>query len=614
MRLSFIILITLILIPFSSADIEGDKALNWLLSQQVQGSYDNDIIATSSAILALKNAGYSSQVEESVDYLSSQKNSANCWPKLNCRIKDTAFALLALSAAGEPVDDIIEWLENAQSSSTTKGKWLLQIANAENGQCSIKYNKGQTEITKQVVIEDGKFQSCNNNNWLDLNSCLEPNLLSKYPLITFDIDCNNLDSNAIIVLLFNVGNTYTFVENIESSSGSVTVDNNCYGTSFKGTCNLDSTLYTSYALSKIDKPSSIFFLKSNYDSNNPEHLALLSLITQDQGFIEDLESRQRNDGSFDNSVIKTSLALMTLNNNQEAIDWLESKQDPDGSFGDIFETSFALLALSPTTLVPTCSDNIKNQGEEGIDCGGPCSEECGICNLNDVCDEELGEDSDNCPSDCIGAGASNLCKNGKQDNNEEGIDCGGSCSAKCPSCNNDGICEFDTFGETALQCQNDCSCGDKVCDSTENDELSNTYCPQDCKRAVCNDNGLCELGENEDNCPNDCTISSGSEIEETEEESSFPFVSIIVIIVIGLIIVFSIYYFTKKKGKKPEFNLFGKFGKGKETKENSRKEEPLFKPEIPKFPGSKPSLKSQSKLDEELEKSLEEARKLIKKK
>lgn len=49
----------------------------------------------------------------------------------------------------------------------------------------------------------------------------------------------------------------------------------------------------------------------------------------------------------------------------------------------------------------TCYDNIKNQDEEGIDCGGIC----GVA----------------CPS----------CSDGKQNQDEEGIDCGGPCSKVC---------------------------------------------------------------------------------------------------------------------------------------------------------------------------------------
>ena len=51
--------------------------------------------------------------------------------------------------------------------------------------------------------------------------------------------------------------------------------------------------------------------------------------------------------------------------------------------------------------VPTCYDDIQNQGEEGIDCGGPCP---------------------TCP-------ATTSCYDGLKNQGEEGIDCGGPCPA-----------------------------------------------------------------------------------------------------------------------------------------------------------------------------------------
>lgn len=60
-------------------------------------------------------------------------------------------------------------------------------------------------------------------------------------------------------------------------------------------------------------------------------------------------------------------------------------------------------ALQDHELSPTCFDGIQNQGEEGIDCGGPCP----------PCEEVT-------------------CNDGKRNGDEEGIDCGGSF---CPPCN-----------------------------------------------------------------------------------------------------------------------------------------------------------------------------------
>lgn len=73
---------------------------------------------------------------------------------------------------------------------------------------------------------------------------------------------------------------------------------------------------------------------------------------------------------------------------------------------------------------PTCSDGIQNQGETGVDCGGPCAA---------------------CPT----------CSDGIQNQGETGVDCGGPCSA-CPTCS-DGIQNGD---ETGVDCGGSCSACD----------------------------------------------------------------------------------------------------------------------------------------------------------
>ncbi|MBD3203453.1 hypothetical protein GF327_04105 [Candidatus Woesearchaeota archaeon] len=76
---------------------------------------------------------------------------------------------------------------------------------------------------------------------------------------------------------------------------------------------------------------------------------------------------------------------------------------------------------------PTCNDNEKNQGEEDVDCGGPCRP---------------------CPT----------CDDGLKNQGETGIDCGGPCDA-CPTCF-DGILNQD---EVEIDCGGVC----KVCPSQE---------------------------------------------------------------------------------------------------------------------------------------------------
>lgn len=73
--------------------------------------------------------------------------------------------------------------------------------------------------------------------------------------------------------------------------------------------------------------------------------------------------------------------------------------------------------------VPTCDDLIKNQEEEGVDCGGPCPK-CPTCsdsirNQNEE-DIDCGGPCRPCPS----------CDDGLKNQNETGVDCGG----PCPEC------------------------------------------------------------------------------------------------------------------------------------------------------------------------------------
>ncbi len=90
----------------------------------------------------------------------------------------------------------------------------------------------------------------------------------------------------------------------------------------------------------------------------------------------------------------------------------------------------------------TCFDGIQNQNEEGIDCGGNCD----VCNSDTICfdtcvyanDGECDhgsycEDGTDC-SDCSdGASPSETCVDDVQNQNEEGVDCGGVCSTSCSS-------------------------------------------------------------------------------------------------------------------------------------------------------------------------------------
>lgn len=104
---------------------------------------------------------------------------------------------------------------------------------------------------------------------------------------------------------------------------------------------------------------------------------------------------------------------------------------------------------------PSCNDGIKNQNEEGIDCGGICP-------------------------------ACSSCTDGLMNGDEEGVDCGGSCRTSCeqkcdPECNDKNLCTEDLCvnGKCVYTPIVPC-CGNFVCESSESYET----CPADCNKPV----------------------------------------------------------------------------------------------------------------------------------
>lgn len=140
--------------------------------------------------------------------------------------------------------------------------------------------------------------------------------------------------------------------------------------------------------------------------------------------------------SVDDGTRIFSFTLMSVGGGTTAveIDPDATQEVIDGNFEDV-----GLMATNTSIevtgdAVATCSDGIQNQGEEGIDCGGPC----------EACD---------------------TCMDGVQNGDETGVDCGGSCDP-CPTCT-DGVQNGD---ETGVDCGGSCD----PCDTMGNDEFTLT--------------------------------------------------------------------------------------------------------------------------------------------
>ena len=211
----------------------------------------------------------------------------------------------------------------------------------------------------------------------------------------------------------------------------------------------------------------------------------------------------------------------------------------------------------------SCSDSLDN------DCNGrtdledlSCQEKRGtsitdvICDKDESCEPERGEDADNCPSDCAKDDIDLLCGNGFQDGItfEEGIDCGG----LCPPCGSE----------------------DSITPSQEKDRFE---------------------GENLE-----------APIQTTVEEKGggFPWLAIFIIILIGL----GVFFFYRRYYKKPEKDRFD-FFKKEEMQQNPNEAQRRQQQSVWKAPIVKGGFqKKAGDIENQLEKSLSEAKKMLKRK
>ncbi|MGM5481364.1 MAG: fibronectin type III domain-containing protein, partial [Nanobdellota archaeon] len=127
-----------------------------------------------------------------------------------------------------------------------------------------------------------------------------------------------------------------------------------------------------------------------------------------------------------------------------------SSSSSSGSSGG----SFGGVSIGPE---PNCSDNIMNQGEIGIDCGGPCEASCSP--KSDASEQDSGDSAIGSPEPS--------CSDGIRNQGELDVDCGGPCApCKVATCY-DGI---RNQGEEKIDCGGPCpACDDEHVASSEPD-------------------------------------------------------------------------------------------------------------------------------------------------
>ncbi|MEK6904177.1 MAG: hypothetical protein AABW87_01140 [Nanoarchaeota archaeon] len=583
-----ILLALLIALPFIIAAFSPQLGFSWLLKQGNNGNYNNDIQASVLASLALKETGAVLESEQALSWVKSRQDEAGCFPAGSCNVKDTIFTYLLYYSFGEDTSEIDSWLKSAVSSALSNGNWWLQIATSSTGACKLSYTKNSESKEKTILVEQGRFPECKSSGpdtFFDLNKCIEPGLLSNTAFIEFDVDCSELGS-AIISAVFQSGNTYYLLDEASTSTAVISINNGCFGQASKGACNIETSLYANWILAKAGSSLSVTpWLESNYNKDSSLHNSLLYLATKKDIYLNNLKALQKPDGSFQN-VYDTALAVLAfkeagnLDELSKASEWLKKQQKPDGSWNSkALDTALVLYAAFGEAQfsggVSSCFNGIRDGDEGGVDCGGllcgPCSFAGPVCGDN-ICDVE--EDEYSCPSDC----------------------------RRAAECIEDGYCDAYA-GESASNCALDCFCGDGTCDSSE----SAVSCESDCKEtgtgeAFCG-NEIVDSPEEECDssddaaCPGLCNVDCTC---EAEEKSSLRWIIPLILI---LLIGFAIYFFWFMKKGKP--------GGGKSEKPQFVFQQPRAEQPAARIQLQEPKTSMKSKIEDELEKSLKEAKKLF---
>jgi hypothetical protein len=410
---------------------DPSESFNWLIKHCEAGhckDSTSDIMATSFYAMAMKSSGYSNSYgQAAIDYLIDQKDDKNeCFPKSRCKVKETAFALWALSNYGEDITGIEDYIKDELAAGLKENWWLQIITNAENKTCTIGYPYEGALEQEEVIVDKGTFPDCQvgqPETYFDLNDCLKTNLLNLNPAIELTIDCSNIGSGTKIVIIYNTGTEFYLTEEATTSKYQTQIENACH--TLNGACDKDTSLWANWILStKRSDLSTNLYLFTEYDNLAPIDTSLLYLSTQDNEkqnkYIEELKNIQRLDGSFNTNDFQTAMAIMALHASasteevSEAIKYLESSVRSDGSWGGSVLTTAATLytafsgasvTINPMPIgseVPnsaTCGDGYCDVTESSYSCPDDCKED-EICVVNNKCETEFGENTENCPLDC----------------------------------------------------------------------------------------------------------------------------------------------------------------------------------------------------------------------
>ncbi|MBT3866168.1 hypothetical protein HOF78_03680 [Candidatus Woesearchaeota archaeon] len=199
-------------------------------------------------------------------------------------------------------------------------------------------------------------------------------------------------------------------------------------------------------------------------------------------------------------------------------------------------------SVAPNGVPVTCTNRLKDAGEDGFDCGGPC-DACNVCTdgILERDEQKINVDLGNgIVSDCGGLNCPSCptCNDHVMNQGEEDVDCGGPCSVSCFDPQNEDVDNDGLTLSMELQKGTDPTSFDTDFDGINDAVDLYPLCP----------NNFCDelRGETSENCPEDCGGKSGA---------GWIVLLIIVVVVVAIGLFF---YFQFKSSAK---NVGGREGK-----------------------------------------------------
>ena len=289
-------------------------------------------------------------------------------------------------------------------SSNNNNILMNNTVNLNGGGISLQFSSNNNSLRGNIVSNNdgrGIYILSSNNNTLTENKVLN----SKWDGISLWNSSNNtLISNKAVengvsgIYLASYSSNNKVKDNTasENDHGIVLYDSSNNNTLTK---NIASKNTDGIIIYKATNDNRIYF---NNFIDNTNNIALLS--DDSTNIWNSLEpiTYTYNSNTFTNHMGNYWDDYTNIDTNNDGI-W-DNPYNIDSDNQDNYPLVEPFENYQTETSYPTCSDEIKNGDEEGVDCGGSC------------------------PDACV---PEPTCYDGIQNGDEEGVDCGGSCPNKC---------------------------------------------------------------------------------------------------------------------------------------------------------------------------------------